>query len=160
MIALLLDIYVLFVWLIFYKFKLLKFDLKAKITTGVVGVLFVFGILIAVNFLHPQSLDARVLQHVIEISPRLPQPGRVIEVPIEPNVPVKKGTILFKIDPRPFELDVDRLTAALAQPRLLWIAIWDSKKPTEAQSLNKRSTKTAAISKRPTPPCGPPKRQP
>jgi hypothetical protein len=43
MIAFLLDVYVLAVWLIFVRFKLLKFDLKAKISVGVIGVLFVFG---------------------------------------------------------------------------------------------------------------------
>ncbi|MES2789181.1 MAG: hypothetical protein V4719_06130 [Planctomycetota bacterium] len=91
MIALLIDIYALFVWLIFFRFKLLRFDLKAKITVAVVGVLFVFGILIMVNFLHPQTFDAGVYQHVVQVAARVPQPGRVIDVPVLPNVPVKAG---------------------------------------------------------------------
>lgn len=115
MIALLLDIYALLVWLVFFRFKLLKFDLKAKIATGVIGVVFCFGILIGVNFLHPQSLDARVFQQVIPVSARLPQSGRVTEVVVRPNVPVKQGDVLFRIDPEPFQIEVDRLEAALAE---------------------------------------------
>jgi multidrug resistance efflux pump len=115
MIALLIDIYALVVWLIFFKFKLLKFDLKAKIATVVVGVLLCFGILIAVNFLHPQSLDTRVYEHVVGISTRLPQPARVIEVSAKPNVPIKAGEVLFKVDPRPYEIAVALSAAALAQ---------------------------------------------
>ena len=34
--------------------------------------------------------------------------GRVVEVPVQPNVPVKKGNALFRIDPREFQYNVDR----------------------------------------------------
>lgn len=137
MIALLLDIYVLILWLIFFKFKLLKFDLKAQIGSGVLGVLFVFGILIAVNFLHPQTFDANVFQRVVQIAPRISQPGRVIEVPVVPNTPVKAGDVLFRIDPRPYQLEIDRLTAAVAEaeqnvPQLK--AAWDAATDTVARS--------------------------
>ena len=40
--------------------------------------------------------------------------GRVTEVPVEPNRPVKKGDVLFKIDPTPYELTVRSLEAQLA----------------------------------------------
>ena len=40
--------------------------------------------------------------------------GRVIEVPVEPNRPVKKGDVLFKIDPTPYQLQVNALEAQLA----------------------------------------------
>ena len=33
--------------------------------------------------------------------------GEVIEVPVEPNVPFKTGDALFKIDPKPFQAQVD-----------------------------------------------------
>lgn len=115
MIAFLIDVYVLCLWLIFFKFKLLKFDLKAKICSGVIGVLLCFGVLIAVNFLHPQSLDARVFQHVIPVAANTPHAGPVIDVPVSPNTRVKKGEILFKVDSLPYELEVSRLEAALAE---------------------------------------------
>jgi multidrug resistance efflux pump len=40
--------------------------------------------------------------------------GKVIEVPIEANKPIKKGDVLFKIDPTPFEADVINKLAQLA----------------------------------------------
>src|SRR4029078_2377189 len=36
------------------------------------------------------------------------------EVPVKANQPLKKGDVLFRIDPRPFEIEVDRLRALLA----------------------------------------------
>src|SRR6185312_4709715 len=110
MIAFLTIIYVGLAYLVFFRFKLLPFDLKNKIATAVIGMLFVCGILIAVNFLHPMTMDARVFRYVIQIAPRVSQPGRVIEVPVEPNVPVKKDEVLFQIDKRPCEYEVARLT--------------------------------------------------
>jgi multidrug resistance efflux pump len=114
MIAFLAIIYAAIAYLVFFQFKLLPFDLKNKIATAVLGILFVFGILIAVNFLHPMSLDARVFQHVVQIAPRTSAPGRVAEVPVTPNTPIKKGDVLFRIDPRSFQYEVDRLTAAVS----------------------------------------------
>jgi multidrug resistance efflux pump len=112
MIAFLTILYVAAAWLVFFKFKLLQFDLKNKIATAVLGVLLVCGILIAVNFLHPMTLDARVFQHIISIAPRTSAPGRVTKVVAAPNTPLKKGDVLFRIDPRPFQYEVDRLEAA------------------------------------------------
>jgi multidrug resistance efflux pump len=46
--------------------------------------------------------------------------GRVIEVPAEGNRPMKKGEVLFRIDPTPYQLQVNELEAQLqlAQTRL------------------------------------------
>ena len=40
--------------------------------------------------------------------------GRVIEVPVENNRPVKKGDVLFRIDPTPYQSEVAALEAQLA----------------------------------------------
>lgn len=114
MIAFLLNLYILAVWLVYFKFKWLKFDAKNKVAVGVLGVLFVFGLLMVVNFLHPMTLDARVMQHIVEIAPRVPAPARVVEVPVAPNKPLKKGDVLFRLDARPYEYEVQRSTAAVA----------------------------------------------
>ena len=42
-----------------------------------------------------------------------PVRGLVTEVPIEPNRPIKKGDVLFKIDPVPFEIAVTNCEAQL-----------------------------------------------
>jgi multidrug resistance efflux pump len=113
MIAFFAIIYVGLAYLIFFQFKLLPFNLANKIATVVIGLLLVFGILIVVNFLHPMTMDVRVFNYVIQIAPRVPQAGRVTDVPVQPNVPVKKDAVLFQIDKRPYEYEVARLTAAL-----------------------------------------------
>jgi multidrug resistance efflux pump len=112
MIAFFAIIYIAVAYVVFFYFKLLPFDLKNKVATAVIGLLLVCGIMIAVNFLHPMTLDVRVFQHVVQIAPRTSAPGRVTEVPVAPNTPLKKGDVLFRIDPRPFQYEVDRLTAA------------------------------------------------
>jgi multidrug resistance efflux pump len=54
-----------------------------------------------------------VVNYVVPINP--PVRGLVIEVPIEPNRPIKKGDVLFKVDPIPFEIAVRDYEAQLAQ---------------------------------------------
>jgi multidrug resistance efflux pump len=51
----------------------------------------------------------RVINYVVPVVPRVT--GRVTEVPIEPNRPIKKGDVLFKLDPVPFQIEVDAAQA-------------------------------------------------
>lgn len=115
MIAFLLNVYLLVVWLVFIRFKLLPFDLKSKITVAIVGVIGILGILISLNFLHPQSMDATVIKPVLEIASRTSQQARVQEVRIQPNQPVKKGDVLFILDSRIAQAEVQRLEASVAE---------------------------------------------
>src|SRR6516225_392014 len=73
-------IYSVIVWLIFFKFKLLPWNITSHARS---------------------SADVRAQNHVIPIVPRVT--GQVTDVPIEPNRPIKKGDVLFKIDPVPFD---------------------------------------------------------
>lgn len=50
-------------------------------------------------------------QYVIEIVPNVT--GQVIDVPVKPLQPLKKGDILFKIEPRPFQAALDKIEANL-----------------------------------------------
>lgn len=61
------------------------------------------------------SGPVRSYNTVIEIVPNVS--GEVVEVPVAPLVLVKEGTVLFRIDPEPFEAAVDRSRAALAEAR-------------------------------------------
>ncbi len=54
----------------------------------------------------------RVIKYVVPVVPQVR--GRVIEVPVEPNRLVKKGELLFRIDPTPYQNDVDAAKAKLA----------------------------------------------
>jgi multidrug resistance efflux pump len=55
----------------------------------------------------------RVINYVVAINPRVN--GLVTEVPIEPNRPIRKGEVLFRIDPTPFKIEVDGFRAQLRQ---------------------------------------------
>jgi multidrug resistance efflux pump len=58
-------------------------------------------LILFMNICAPSSSDVRAQNYVIPIVPRVT--GQVTDVPIEPNRPIKKGDVLFKIDPVPFE---------------------------------------------------------
>jgi multidrug resistance efflux pump len=64
-----------------------------------------------INVTAPSTGDVRVTNYVVEIVPRVT--GRVIEVPVEGNRLIKKGDVLLRIDPEPFELQVRQLEAQL-----------------------------------------------
>ena len=56
--------------------------------------------------------DMLVLSYVVEIIPNVS--GEVTEVQARAMVPISKGDVLFQIDTRPFEAEMERLEAALA----------------------------------------------
>jgi multidrug resistance efflux pump len=57
----------------------------------------------------PFTTDAYVQAYVIQVAPRIE--GQVVRVGVEENQAVKKGELLFEIDPRPFEYQVALLKA-------------------------------------------------
>ena len=73
------------------------------------------ALILILNVVAPSSDDVRGINYVVPVVPRVT--GRVTEAPIEPNRPIKKGDVLFKIDPVPFELDVQAAEANLAMLR-------------------------------------------
>ena len=106
--------YAAIVWLVFVKLKLIRLTFPITLVLAAAGPL-VFGyILYAMNFYHPGSSDVQMLRRVVQIAPRTSKPGRVSEVMVTANAPVKKGDALFNIDPQPFEFEVERLQASLA----------------------------------------------
>ena len=54
---------------------------------------------------------ASVLTYSVAIVPNVA--GEVIEVPVQPNVPLKKDDVLFRIDPTPYQAVLDGLKAQL-----------------------------------------------
>ena len=110
--VLLLAIYAFFVWLIFFKFKWLKWTTAAAVVVITIPIVSLAGLMLILNVVAPSALDVQVVKYVVQVIPRVT--GRVIEVPVEPNRLVRKGDLLFRIDPRPFQYEVDRLRALLA----------------------------------------------
>jgi multidrug resistance efflux pump len=107
-------VYVLVVWLVFFRLKLLKFTAAWAFVSGAFGAHLLLIFLIGLRFVTPYSTDAKVIQHTIQLIPRLPEPTLVTKVCVEPNVPVKKGDKLFEFDRRPYEYKVNAVKAQLA----------------------------------------------
>jgi multidrug resistance efflux pump len=109
--ALLLGIYSFFVWLIFFKFKWLPWNTTSMVVVFTIPIIGLTTLVLLLNVFAPSSADVRVLKYVVNIVPQVR--GRVIEVPVDPNRLVKKGTVLLRIDPTPYQLQVNVLQAQL-----------------------------------------------
>ena len=110
--ALLLAIYAFFVWLIFIKLKWLPWNTTSQVTVVVIPIVALTALILTLNVVAPSSADVRVIKYVVQVMPLVR--GRVIEVPVEPNRLVKKGELLFRIDPTPYQNDANVAKAKLA----------------------------------------------
>ena len=106
--------YSLLVWLVFFKFKWLKFSIVWGIVSVSVGAHLLIIFMIGLRFMTPLATEAKIIQHTIQLVPRLSEPTLVTDVLVQPNTPVKKGQPLFQFDRRPYEYKVSQLKAQLA----------------------------------------------
>ena len=110
--VLLLGIYCFFVWLIFIKLKWLPWNIGTQVTVVIIPVVALAMLILALNVFAPSSADVRVYKYTVPIVSQVR--GRVIEVPVEEgNRLVRKGEVLFRIDPTPYQLEVSTLEAQL-----------------------------------------------
>jgi len=111
--AILLGIYAFFVWLIFIKFKWLPWNIMTQVIVAIIPIVGLTVLILLLNVYAPSSSDVRVYKYTVPIVSQVR--GRVIEVPVEEgNRLVKKGDVLFKIDPTPYQLAVNQQEAQLA----------------------------------------------
>jgi multidrug resistance efflux pump len=110
--VLLLGIYSAIVWFIFIKMKWLPWNTGTQVVVVIIPIVALTAMILILNIVAPSSADVRVIKYVINVVPQVR--GRVLEVPVEPNRLVKKGEVLFRIDPTPYELTVRTLEAQLA----------------------------------------------
>jgi multidrug resistance efflux pump len=110
--VLLLGIYAAIVWFIFIKMKWLPWNIGTQVTVVIIPIVALTALILYLNVVAPSSADVRVIKYVVNVVPQVR--GRVLEVPVEPNRPVKKGEVLFRIDPTPYEYTVRSLEAQLA----------------------------------------------
>lgn len=101
------------VWLVFFKFHWIKFSPGWGIISAFVGAHVALAFIIGLRFVTPFSASARIVQHTIQLVPRLPEPTLVTQVLVAPDVPVKKGQPLFLFDRRPYEPKVRQLEAEI-----------------------------------------------
>jgi multidrug resistance efflux pump len=112
MIELIVGTYGLACWLVFKKFKLVPVNTYTIFTAIGGGVVILLVLFVLLSVYHPVSHDGRMYSYIVQIVPEVR--GTVVEVPVEAGKPIKKGDVLFRIDPQPFQIEVDRLQALLA----------------------------------------------
>lgn len=139
----LLGIYSFFAWLVFGKFKLLAWNFTNKVITVTLPIVGMMVLFLFLNIVAPASDDVRSMNYVIPIVPRIT--GQVTEVPIEPNRPIKKGDVLFKIDPVPFEAVVKAAEATLAMNKVKLITAEATQRGLEDQLKNAAAKKAALV---------------
>src|SRR5262245_6317855 len=108
---LLILIYVAICWVIFKIFRIPvnQWSLATAALGGIIGISL---LLLIMNYNHPFTNNARIYFAVTPVLPAVR--GRVIEVPVQTNKPLKQGDVLFRIDPRPYQYVVDQKKAMLA----------------------------------------------
>ena len=72
----------------------------------VAGILTIGAIVVCWTLAAPISERAVVTRYVVQIVPWVK--GKVLSIPAKPNVPLKKGDVLFQIDPAPFQDSVNQ----------------------------------------------------
>jgi multidrug resistance efflux pump len=135
---LLLGIYSFFVWLIFIKLKLLPWTTPWKVAVAIFPIVAIAMLLLLLNIFAPTTSDVRVVNYVVPIVSQVR--GRVIEVPVENNRPVKKGDVVFRIDPTPYQNEVRSLEAKLASDEAKIGADRERLAETQAKLTDARAT--------------------
>jgi RND family efflux transporter MFP subunit len=114
MIVAIFNVYLVILFLM-VKLNIVRFNLFWKCSPAIVFVLLLFGLFIPMGWGAPQG-PALVIRNSVPIVPNVA--GEVIDVPVQPNTPLKAGDVLFKIDPTPFQAQVDALAAQLKLEKL------------------------------------------
>ena len=138
-------IYSVCVWLIFFKFRLLPWNITSQVITVTIPIILLTMTVLFLNIAAPSSADVRVINYVVQVVPRVT--GRVIEVGVEPNAKVRKGAVLFKVDPEPFRIKVRAAQAAVEQGRAKLIGSKANQQSYEEQLKEASSKKTALNAK-------------
>lgn len=139
----LLIIYSLIVWFIFFKKKWLPWNITSQVIVVTIPIFFLTVLILFMNIVAPSSHDVRAMNYVIPIVPRVT--GQVTEVPIEPNRPIKKGDVLFKIDPEPFKQAVNAAEATLAQAKVKLVTAEATVRGLDDQLKNATAKKAALV---------------
>jgi RND family efflux transporter MFP subunit len=109
MIVFLLNVYLLILFLLVW-FKVVPFNLFWKVSPVLVLVALMFGLFSPMGWGAPSG-NVLVARHSVQIVPDVA--GEVIDVPVAANTPLKAGDVLFRIDPVPFQAQVDAIEAQL-----------------------------------------------
>jgi RND family efflux transporter MFP subunit len=109
MIVAILNVYLVLLFVL-VKTKVVPFNPFWKVSPLIVLFLLMFGLFIPMGWGAPQG-NALVARYSVSIVPEVS--GEVLDVPVQPNQPLRAGDVLFRIDPVPFEAQVRALAAQL-----------------------------------------------
>src|SRR5216684_1725452 len=109
--VIILCLYIVALWVIFSRFKLVRWGWLSGAVSLLVGGFILATFLALFNYLTPSG-RVTVTGRVVEVTPNVT--GQIVAIPVKPNVPVKANDVLFQIDPAPFQYKVSQLQASLA----------------------------------------------
>jgi multidrug resistance efflux pump len=109
--VIILCLYIVALWVIFSRFKLVRWGWLSGTVSLLVGGFILATFLAFFNYLTPSG-RVTVTGRVVEVTPNVT--GQIVAIPVRPNVPIKANDVLFQIDPAPFQYKVSQLQASLA----------------------------------------------
>lgn len=92
------------------RFRVVPWNAFWKTSPAIWLVLLLVVVVIPMNWGAPSG-DVVVRRQSVSIVPNVA--GEVLDVPVQPNTPLKAGDVLFKIDPAPYEAQVRNIAAQL-----------------------------------------------
>jgi multidrug resistance efflux pump len=95
-----------------FKVPLNKWTMPSAILGGIV---LIGALLLVMNYNHPYSETVRQYFVTTPIIPEVR--GRVVEVPVSSNTPIKQGDVLYKIDQKPFVMKIRGLEGEMVAAR-------------------------------------------
>jgi len=104
--------YIFLIRLIFFDYKLIRYNLFWKFVTFGLWIAAALTEVIFLGQYTPYSKEMFVQSYVVQMAPEYG--GLLKEVHVTQNAPVKKGDPLFTMDPAPLQYQVDLLEAQLA----------------------------------------------
>jgi multidrug resistance efflux pump len=113
-VLIILCLYVVALWLLFSRFKVVRWGWLSGTISVSIGALILATFLALFNYLTPSG-KVTVTGRVVQVTPNVS--GQIIAIPVEPNVLVRTGDVLFQIDPVPFQYKVAQLNASLSGAR-------------------------------------------
>jgi multidrug resistance efflux pump len=111
MVELILGTYGALCWLVFSKLKLVPLNTYTGTAAALIGVFMLGFIFLMLGTYQPSSGDGRLYAATTPVISNVR--GQVIEVGVTESQEVRKGDVLMRIDPTPYQAVVDRLTSQL-----------------------------------------------
>src|SRR5271154_5444070 len=111
MIVFLLNVYLVILFLL-VRLRVVRFNLFWKCSPFIVLLALLVGLFIPMGWGAPSG-SAVVFRQSVQIASNVA--GEVVDVPVEPNAPLRAQDVLFRIDPTPFNYKVQELNAQLVE---------------------------------------------